>query len=710
VNGPDRTLLDIFAAEQAEHLARIRKLLAQSSDAAWDELLRRAHTLKGASRAVGLAPTEALVHRLETLFLKLRAEGAPPDTETQQLANSALDTAEDILAWARGERGEPLYANLIAALERRSGAEPAPIPLPVQPEAAPPADTAQKELVRVDAEAIDDLVQLSTELLAATSSAGTAAVRSQEHVHTAAEAVVEFVRLRRLCAAFLRAHERDEAVEPIRQCLAYADGQLRSLRDEARRLATRQQQQAWDLRSHAERLHEGARSARMTTAGTVFTGFGAMVRALAAEQGKQVDYQAEGLDTQADRAVFQRLKDSVMHLLRNAVSHGIEHSGTVRLRVAVRGQHLAVAVEDDGRGIDVQAVAAEAARRGVVVPEGADSAEVARLLFLPGFSTSRSVTKLSGRGMGLPVVRQAMIRLRGDVSLASGSGGGTVVSLWVPLSISTQHVVFFRAGESTFCLPASSVLRAARFRASDVLTVNGRPAVPVDSAPVPLRRFSEVAGLPSDSDSEPQDSFQYLVVAWNDDRVVLAVDTLLGDADAVVKETNLANDEAGLSAGAVPLEDGSVAVLLNVPALFERLARLPEKPWMEVPPSGEPTRRATVLVVDDSITTRSVEKSILEASGYAVEVAVNGAEALAKIQERVPDLVISDISMPVMDGFELLERIRSSKATERLPVILVTSLESREDQERGLGLGADAYIVKRKFDQRELLETVRQIL
>jgi two-component system chemotaxis sensor kinase CheA len=241
--------------------------------------------------------------------------------------------------------------------------------------------------------------------------------------------------------------------------------------------------------------------------------------------------------------------------------------------------------------------------------------------------------------------------------------------------------------------------------------VNGRAAIRVDTDVLPVRRFADLAGIPSQTDSSFRRDFHAVVVQWNDRRIALAIDRLIDDAEVMVKETGLSGADAGLSAGAIPLEDGSVAVLLSVATLFDRVSATADQPdpagQMAPQPAPSPAR---ILVVDDSVTTRSVEKSILEASGYLVEVAVDGAEALARIRNRIPDLVISDVSMPVMDGFELLENVRNTKETAQLPFILVTSLESPADQERGLSLGADAYVVKRKFDQRELLETVRQIL
>jgi two-component system chemotaxis sensor kinase CheA len=277
--------------------------------------------------------------------------------------------------------------------------------------------------------------------------------------------------------------------------------------------------------------------------------------------------------------------------------------------------------------------------------------------------------------------------------------------------------VLVGCGGHTFALPARNVERLCRVRMEEIEAADGGEAVRIGGQAVPLARLADLLEIPApraDASSEAagdngRAALPAAVLLAGERRLGVIVDAFLDERETVVKELGLAPSAMGLATGGVPLEDGTVAVLLNVSAVFERFRSKRGAPGLKA--AETPARkRSRVLVVDDSITTRSLERSILEAHGYEVRVAVDGVEALAKLRAEQSDLVIADVRMPRMDGFELLEHMKRDPELARIPVIVVTSLESREDQERGLSLGADAYIVKRKFDQRELLNTVRQIL
>jgi two-component system chemotaxis sensor kinase CheA len=348
-----------------------------------------------------------------------------------------------------------------------------------------------------------------------------------------------------------------------------------------------------------------------------------------------------------------------------------------------------------------------------------DPSELARLILTPGFSTARVITKLSGRGMGLSVVQRAVNQLQGEIGIRPGANAGTSISISVPLSISTQHVLLMEAEGHTFGLPSAFIDGLYRVRRPDLRSIDGRECVVVNSDPLPLARLSELLELPAravagnaavDEAGRDERVLQVVVIVSGEERAAIIVDRLIDEREAVIKESGLPASMAGLTAGAVPLDDGGVAVMLNATELFVRFretGKTAEGSFLPYRPHENVHR---ILVVDDSITTRSLEKSILEAYGYEVEVAVDGLQALEAIRHNPPDLVISDVMMPRLNGFQLLEQMKNTPGMKEIPVILVTSLESREEQERGLSLGADAYIVKRKFDQRELLTIVRQIL
>jgi two-component system chemotaxis sensor kinase CheA len=530
--------------------------------------------------------------------------------------------------------------------------------------------------------------------------------------------------LRQDTSSYLRRRQNDPEFAPVLECIQGAERHFQAMLSEARLEASARRRQDWERRRLVDRLEETALHVRMVSADTVFGGFGPMLRTLAHEENKQIDYRAEGLELPADRVVLQSFKDPVMHLLRNAVSHGVEleeerlaagksASASIRLTIRSHGDRLRVMVEDDGRGLDRRALAEEAVRRGLLpnADAGLSDSSLADLIFLPGFSTSSTLTTLSGRGMGLAVVRHEVNRFHGEIRVRTEPGKGTAITLSLPLSVSSQHVLLVRAAGQTFGILASFIQQLRLIRRPEIQVFEGKPAILVNSQPVGLLRLIDLLGFSTDQPpGDNADALRTVVVEAGGRAAAIVVDELVDVRDVVVKPLGLSPSSAGCTAGAVALPDGSVGLILKITDLLGRFHEVSVAQADAFRAPKESRRPPTILVVDDSMTTRSLEKSLLEAHGYQVQVAVDGVEALAALRVQPVDLVITDIMMPRMDGFQLLEQIRLDPTLAQLPVIVVSSMESRADQERGLALGADAYITKRKFDQRELLETVRQIL
>ncbi len=716
MNPVDRSLLAIFAGEQAEHVASLRNLLGSGdAELVAVELMRRMHTLKGAARAVGLEKTEKLTHQAEEVLSRVRQGTLEWGEPVQRALSDTLDAIEDVLAATIADREPPETAGIEERLARMAGL---PDSVEGRPREAPPLEAsppaaALTDLVRVNLNSLDDLIRDSSQLMVdATVEADHA--RGEAHSERVDEVAKEWQRLRRAAGSAGRELSSHPQFHAIAECLAFADSRLAAIGREAHAIAMSSRNIARGLRERAERVYQSACRLRTTPAEAVLGGFGPMVRDLAQQEGKQIAFHAEGLETHADRLVLQGLRDPVIHVLRNAVSHGIETpeertragkniQGTIRLRLLSRGDRLALWIEDDGRGLDYEAIAREARIRGL-----ADE-EITGVIFQPGFSTSKTVTDVSGRGMGLSIVQRSVDRLRGEVAVRPGREGGTLVALSVPLSISTQHVLLVETAGQIFGISAAFVESIISTQPSAIRIVNGRESVVSEAGPVGLARLSALLGL-NPTPREDSTAIPCVILRLGERRAAIAVDHLVDEREAIIKDTNLPDSASGLTAGGIPMEDGSVAVMLNVNGLFERFGRNREAPAIAPPPAKRQPPKNRILVVDDSLTTRSLEKSILEAHGYEVQLAVDGLEALERLRVDVPDLVISDVMMPRMNGFQLLEKIKGDEATKDLPVILVTSLESREEQQTGLTLGADAYIVKRKFDQRELLNVIRQIL
>jgi two-component system chemotaxis sensor kinase CheA len=532
--------------------------------------------------------------------------------------------------------------------------------------------------------------------------------------------------MRRSVTSSLRTLQPHKEFSRLRFFFDSMEEQVRSLSKQAAAVRLLQQRTSWTTRRLGQQLQRDVWQARMVPAETLLEGYRKMMRDLARDESKEIEFHAVSSGVHADRGVLETLKDPLMHMLRNALSHGIEtpaeraakgkaRAGLVTLRVDTKGQRLTIAIEDDGRGVDLARVSEVAVREGIISNPEADGRslqDLARILCRPGFSTAQSVSELSGRGMGLSVVYEAVRRLQGDLDCIPREGGGTAFRLSVPLSISMQKLLLIDCRGQRFAIPIHLVDRLYRLRLKDLETMGGKPVIMLAGLPVPLFALHQLLNLDGGASSttpEP-DVLQVMVLRFGGKRAAVAVDAFLRETDAVIQDLGPARPRDGKVAGGILLDDGTVGLVLNPMELMENSVH---RVLQLVPKPPEPVREQaarSILVVDDSMTTRMLEKNILEAHGYRVRVAVDGMEAMAQLRAEKADLVITDVQMPRMDGLALLETLKKDENLSRIPVIMVTSLERREDQERGLSLGADAYIVKRKFDQAELLAAIRQIL
>jgi two-component system chemotaxis sensor kinase CheA len=522
--------------------------------------------------------------------------------------------------------------------------------------------------------------------------------------------------------AVIPAFGQDPDAQALARLFDEVETRLRRLRRTGRQVRRRHEVSARLARQTGEALQSQLREARMVPVASAFEGARKMVRDLASDLGKRVEVDVRGLELEADRLVLQELRDPVMHLLRNAVAHGIEPpeereargkpaEGQVALAFRVAGGRLVVTVRDDGRGFDRASIAEAARRRGLVEPGAPEPAgpDLLDLLFAPGLSTRESADAVSGRGMGLSVVREAAARLAGTVGATERPGGGARFRLSVPVSASARNVLLVRVGERVFGLPADAVDRLVRVDPAALGSVEGRPSLPVDGHAVPLAVLASLLDLGEGSVEASRARLPVVVLGEEEPVLAVAVDEFLGLRNALVKDLGLPAPPGALAAGGVLLDEGGVAVVLNPQALAS-LARRRGPAGIQLRERAAARRVPVVLVVDDSLTTRTLERSILEAHGYEVLVAVDGIEGFNRARAERPDVIVTDVQMPRLDGFGLVQALKREPALRDIPVVIVSSLDRREDRARGLALGADAYVVKQQFDQQALLETIRQLV
>jgi two-component system chemotaxis sensor kinase CheA len=491
---------------------------------------------------------------------------------------------------------------------------------------------------------------------------------------------------------------------------------------ELTQLAQATSQSNLQLATLTERLQEDVANLRMMPFDSMVGAFQRLVRDTARDLGKQAVLDVEGAHVEIDKTVLEALKDPLLHLLRNALDHAIETPqarimadkaplGRIVLAVEQRGNEIVIQVRDDGRGIDPVHVRQRAVQRGLISQAEADllnDDEARLLIFSSGFSTTEQVTALSGRGLGMDIVRGRIEALRGRVSLASVLGQGTSVTLRVPVSLTRLRCILLSVGGEEYAVPSVMVARMATLQRDAIYHAGGREMVNLNDQAVPLVALSSLLGVPSHADEDAQ---VRLIALQSAERVVaFEVDELVSEMELVLKP--LGREVAGVVgiAGAALLGSGDVILVLDANDLVRQALGEALRPRLRLNISESAPRRRRVLVVDDSITTRTLEKNILEAVGFEVTVAVDGVEAWSAVLETLPDVVVSDVEMPNMNGLELTRQIKGDARTQHLPVILLTSLSKPEQQEAGLRAGANAYLVKSRFDQRELLETIQAVL
>jgi two-component system chemotaxis sensor kinase CheA len=449
-----------------------------------------------------------------------------------------------------------------------------------------------------------------------------------------------------------------------------------------------------------------------------------LIRDLTRQQGKEAELSIRGAEIEIDKRILEEMKDPFIHLVRNCIDHGIEipeerdrkgkgRKGTVSISCApVDGGNVEILIEDDGAGIDCAKVRAAAARIGILSGEQAEKlseAEALPLIFHSGLTTSPLITDVSGRGLGLAIAREKVDKLGGRISLNRRPGGGTAFRIVLPLTLASFRAVIVQAAERLFAFPAAGVERVVEVKSEEVRTVENREALLLGERVVALVRLRDLLELPGPPASAESTGKLPAVVLGGE--LAVLVDQVLDEQEILVKGLGSQLKRVRNLAGAAILGTGRTVPVLNIPDLIKSAQRLSES-GLRPPARAEDRveRSNSVLLVEDSITSRMLLKGILENAGYEVGLAVNGLDALSRLRAASFDLVVSDVQMPRMNGFDLTAAIRADKKLGELPVVLVTALESREDRERGIEVGANAYIVKSSFDQGNLLEIIGRLL
>ncbi len=462
--------------------------------------------------------------------------------------------------------------------------------------------------------------------------------------------------------------------------------------------------------------------------------FPRMVREISRNIGKEIRLKIEGESIEVDRRILEQMKDPLTHLIRNSIDHGIEQEetrkaagkpsyGTIVLQASrVEGSKIQIIVKDDGRGIDIEKVKKKAVTNGILSEKEAaalSDKDAVDLIFQSGISTAAIVSDLSGRGLGMAIVKENIEKTGGHFSIENKPGKGTEFKILLPVTIATFKGVLIKLNhrfeDRFFVIPANRVIKVLKIKKNLLGTVENRENILMDNRPVSLVSLADILGIEPDKSTEKENEnasfLKVVIIGTMGKNVAFKVDDILGEQEVLVKDLGPQLEKVKYVLAVSILANGSLVPVLNTADLIESTSEtFTGRAGVQDLQVSENKKTASILVADDSMTSRMLIKNVLEAGGYKVKTAVDGKDALTTLKTEPFDLLISDIEMPEMNGFELTKALRNDPAFSALPVILVTSLESRQDKEKGIDAGASAYIIKRDFDQNNLMEVIERFV
>lgn len=712
-----------FVEEAKEHLGRLASGLAEIEQGAVsaekiNSLFRSVHTLKGSSRMLKLEPITQVSHSLEDLLSALREGRVATNPaviallyqgvdalsdQVQQLiecgqveALSSVNTqlCQQLTAAAEGQTLNAVAAEPVAfksselAAEHASGASAQP----TLTASAQPTLTAS-DTVRVKLDKLDELIKLMGELVSSHAGMRELAMTSQQ--------------LEQQLQQQLHSH------------LPVAMQQFsRKMRD----IVLAQE-------NLMQELHDKTLQMRMLPLAIVLEPAARLVRDMARSLGKQVECRISGSEIELDRQMIDQLADPIIHLLRNALDHGIETpdirqqkckpvQGLLQISARQDGGWVVLEVRDDGQGLSLVTIRDKALKKGLVSSEQLaemSDQQVSDLIFEPGFSTSNIITEFSGRGVGMDVVKRSIVDdLQGVISLHSSLDQGTCFTLRLPLSLAMMRVLLIRAGEQVLGFTAQYVTELISVAVSGLINVADRNAVIIRNEFVPVIELVDLLQLPPASAakkslSRTRSELLLLVIRVHNEKLALIIDELLDERDLVIKQLPEHLRFNALISGMVTIGHNELVSLIHVPYVLD-IARKARQPVHRRAQADQEKPKKRILVVDDSLNTREIERDVLEAWGYHVTLAEHGQEGLDKALAEQFDAVLTDVEMPIMDGFTLTARLREHERYQTCPIIIITSREKESDRRRGIEVGADAYIVKGSFDQNSLVDTLKVLL
>jgi chemosensory pili system protein ChpA (sensor histidine kinase/response regulator) len=716
----DPQLLPVFLEEAQQLLPLIgsdlRDWKANPEDARVQQSLQRAlHTLKGSARMAGAIRLGELTHIMES-----RIEAA---IEAQALAPALFDELEEKMDRLSLDlermAAEPEIPEAPAAA---AGAAEAPLPSPAS-------------MLRINADTLDHLINESGEVSIARSRIEGELRAVKQSIGDLADSIarlrsqlreVEIQADSQMQSRLSVLEERDREFDPLEFDRYTRLQELTRLMAESLHDATSIQQTL--LKSlgetdaalmHQSRVSRDVQQELMRMRAVPFSILDErlyrIVRQTARELEKKAELEIQGSQVELDRSVLERIGAPLEHMLRNALAHGLEspaeraaagkpESGRMALALRQEANEIVLTVSDDGAGLDLERLRRKAEVRGLL-PAGAapDVAELTQLIFVSGLSTADAVTELAGRGIGMDVVKNEVTAIGGRIEVASERGQGTTFTIYLPLTLAVTQAVLVRAGSIVLAVPAAMVVQVLRLRAEALAGHLGAGEIEFQDRVYPLHGLAQMLG--GAAPAATQGYHSVLLLRSGMQRVALHVDELVGNREIVVKNIGPQLARVPGVSGATVLADGSIVLIVN-PVMLAQRARLVSE---RAAAPAQPAALAAVMVVDDSLTVRKITGRLLEREGYQVLTAKDGVDALEQMKDLLPAVMLVDIEMPRMDGFDLTRQVRADPRTRHIPIIVISSRTAEKHRNQALQLGVNAFLGK-PYPEAELLQLIGEFV
>ena len=769
-------LFSIFQTEAQEHTQNICAGLLELEQAdpavqppLVESVFREIHSLKGAARAINLPLIEALCQALENIFSVWKNSQLIPDTELFDLFQQTLDALNRFLLTARPDQpnqDRTASKDLISRLEQAllshrhetAGQKPSTTPPPQGPAVEPPSAQESKQTVTPPAEEEKKTLSLPTETVrVATDKLSHLLLQSEEMLAAKLAASQQVKELRKMDASFstwkkewaktlplvhelrtllhrsqstnchLPQQNQEQTLEKLIAFFDWNEQVVNKLKEQHIQRKKSFERDSRTLNNMVNALLDDMKQVLMFPFSSLLELLPKVVRDLSRSTGKQVEVHISGGEIEIDRRILDEMKDPLVHLIRNCIDHGIEppekradkhkpQMGTITVTVTLKDNTVELVVADDGGGLSSEAIRTVLRRQNPFDTQKIDAlpdSDVYAYVFQSGISTSPIITEISGRGLGLAIVREKVEKLGGSIQVESQPDQGTRFLIILPLTVATFRGILVQSAGREFIVPTIYVERVLRLTPEDIGSAENRETLSLDGQPVALVGLDHVLDLvPQQIRPHDTSHIQALVLSVAETQIAFVVEAIHSEQEVLFKSLGPQLTRVRNISGATVLGSGRVTPILNVPDLFKSAVKSSLRSHLSLHASveGDNPTSAKVLIAEDSITTRTLLKNILETSGFIVTTAVDGQDALTKLRNSHFDILVSDVEMPHLNGFELTSRIREEKALEDLPVVLVTALASEEDRERGIDVGANAYIVKSNFDQSDLLDVMTRLL